>query len=46
MELFVYALLILTSVVGLAFIVERSIEFTFTVPCGPDTYWAFLLRNG
>jgi len=27
------------------FTVERSIEFTFNVPCGPDIYWGFLLRN-
>lgn len=28
--------------VGLA--VERSVEFKFTVPCGPDMYWSFLLK--
>jgi SAM-dependent methyltransferase len=27
------------------FVVERSVELSFTVPCGPDMYWAFLLRN-
>ena len=25
--------------------VERSLEIGFTVPCGPDLYWSFLLRN-
>jgi SAM-dependent methyltransferase len=28
---------------GLA--VERDTELNFTVPCGPDVYWAFLLRR-
>jgi SAM-dependent methyltransferase len=28
------------------FAVERSLEINFTVPCGPDTYWSFLLRRG
>jgi len=27
------------------FRVERSADLTFTVPCGPDLYWAFLLRR-
>jgi len=27
------------------FVVERSIAINFTVPCGPDTYWSFLLRR-
>jgi ubiquinone/menaquinone biosynthesis C-methylase UbiE len=27
---------------GLA--VERGVEINFTPACGPDTYWAFLLR--
>lgn len=34
----------LFSRAGLA--VERSLEINFTVPCGPDTYWSFLLRRG
>jgi predicted O-linked N-acetylglucosamine transferase (SPINDLY family)/glycosyltransferase involved in cell wall biosynthesis/SAM-dependent methyltransferase len=28
------------------FTVERSVELGVTVPCGPDTYWVFLLRSG
>lgn len=27
------------------FAVERSSEIRFTVPCGPDLYWSFWLRN-
>jgi len=27
---------------GLA--LERSVQLEFTVPCGPDVYWSFLLR--
>lgn len=27
------------------FVVERTNEIRFTVPCGPDIYWAFLLRR-
>src|SRR5206468_3519217 len=26
------------------FTVERSTDLSFAVPCGPDMYWAFLLR--
>jgi SAM-dependent methyltransferase len=33
----------LFSRAGLA--IERSNEIRFTVPCGPDIYWAFLLRR-
>lgn len=25
---------------------ERSVAFNFTAPCGPDSYWSFLLRRG
>jgi len=28
------------------FVVVRSLEINFNVPCGPDTYWSFLLRHG
>jgi SAM-dependent methyltransferase len=27
------------------FAIERSAEIGFAVPCGPDMYWAFLLRR-
>jgi SAM-dependent methyltransferase len=27
------------------FVLERSIAINFTVPCGPDTYWSYLLRR-
>jgi len=27
------------------FVVVRNVVFNFTVPCGPDTYWSFLLRR-
>jgi SAM-dependent methyltransferase len=27
-------------------VVKRSIAFNFTVPCGPDTYWSYLLHRG
>jgi hypothetical protein len=23
----------------------KTIELGFAVPCGPDTYWSFLMRN-
>jgi SAM-dependent methyltransferase len=26
------------------FAVERNVAINFTVPCGPDVYWSFLLR--
>jgi SAM-dependent methyltransferase len=35
--------LALFSRVGFA--LERSIAINFTVPCGPDTYWSYLLRR-
>jgi len=25
--------------------IERSVALNFTVPCGPDSYWSFLLRT-
>jgi SAM-dependent methyltransferase len=25
---------------------ERSVAYNFTAPCGPDSYWSFLLRRG
>jgi SAM-dependent methyltransferase len=27
-------------------VVTRSIAFNFTAPCGPDTYWSYLLHRG
>src|ERR1700747_943381 len=35
--------LALFSRVGFA--LERSIAINFTMPCGPDTYWSYLLRR-
>jgi SAM-dependent methyltransferase len=29
----------------IGFAVEHSVSITFNVPCGPDTYWSFLLRR-
>jgi SAM-dependent methyltransferase len=44
-----YSILPISSWVSLiqrtGFAVERSVAINFTVPCGPDTYWAFLLRR-
>jgi len=29
----------------LGFAVERGVAINFNVPCGPDTYWSYLLRR-
>jgi SAM-dependent methyltransferase len=45
-----YSVLPLSSWLSLfaraGFVVERSIALDFTVPCGPDLYWSFLLKAG